>query len=230
MLKTIKSAINRALSGIGYEIRSNATSRVPAMTYPTTARLLYFRRLMDLIAPLDGDVVECGVGRGHSLLMLASLVRDEGAGRKIWGFDSFEGFPEPAEEDRSHRNPKKGEWGDTQVVEVRNLLLQGALDREFVRSQVTLVKGFFEDSLPKYRGDAIALLHLDVDLYESYLAALRELYPKVVHGGVVAFDEYMGTTEHLNFPGAQRAIDEYFAGTGRIRRDQISGKYYVVKE
>ena len=30
--------------------------------------------------------------------------------KKIFGFDSFCGFPNPTKEDRSPRNPKKGDW------------------------------------------------------------------------------------------------------------------------
>lgn len=45
------------------------------------------------------------------------------------------------------------------------------------------------------------------------------------------FDEYMGTGEHLNFPGAQRAIDEYLGDRKSwIARDRISGKFYMVKQ
>jgi len=40
----------------------------------------------------------------------------------------------------------------------------------------------------------------------------------------------MGTWEHYNFPGAKKAIDEYFSDLGvGILRDPAFGKYYVVK-
>ena len=95
----------------------------------------------------------------------------------------------------------------------------------------TLVKGFFEESLLKYTGKQIALLHLDADLYESYKTSLELLYTKIPKGGVVAFDEYMGTFEHINFPGAKKAIDEFFGGRNyEIIRDQAFGKYYVIKD
>ena len=56
---------------------------------------------------------------------------------------------------------------------------------------------------------------------------------KVVPGGIIAFDEYMGTWEHESFPGARQAIDEFLTGRGlnpeTIERDQGFGKYYFVK-
>ena len=67
-----------------------------------------------MIEKIPGDIVECGVGRGRSILILATLndllSSSESGQRKIYGYDSFAGFPEPTAEDKSARNPKKGEW------------------------------------------------------------------------------------------------------------------------
>lgn len=231
MIETIGSIVNRMLKPVGLGVRRLRFLRVPQMCYPQVARFLYFKRLFDLVRNVEGDVVECGIGQGHSLLQFALLVKDEMKGRKLWGFDSFEGFPEPSEEDRSPRNPRKGDWGDTSVRDVLDLLSDAGLDSQFILSQVTLVRGFFEESLAKYRGSGIALLHIDVDLYDSYLTVLEQFYPQVVQGGVVLFDEYLETLEHISFPGAQKAIDEYFGEKkSLIRRDRISGKYYMIRE
>ncbi len=184
-----------------------------------------------MIKDIEGDIVECGVGQGHSFLIFAFLVKEELKGRKLWGFDSFEGFPQPSNEDRSLRNAQKGEWGDTSVKSVLNLLKQYGIEANFIDSQITLVKGFFNESLKKYRGSKIALLHIDADLYESYLTVLRQLYPKVAKGGLVVFDEYMETGNLLNFPGAQKAIDECFGDSVQaFSRDKATGKYYLVKK
>lgn len=230
MSKLAKAIVTRALGALGYEIRRAGAYHV-IMNGQQVTRFLYFKRLFDVVREIDGDIVECGVGHGSSLLMLAFLVKEEMKGRKVWGFDSFEGFPEPSEHDQSPRDPKAGELGGASVYAVLDLLIRSGLDREFVESQVTLIKGYFDESLPKYRGSSISLLRLDVDLHDSYAVALRELYPKVARGGIVMFDEYMGTTEHLHFPGAQKAIDEYFEPKKcRMQRDRVTGKYYVIKE
>ena len=67
---------------------------------------------------IDGDIIECGVGRGVSLFTMGNISNLIGLDRKLYGFDSFEGFPEPTQEDRSYRNPQKGEWGDTSLQHV----------------------------------------------------------------------------------------------------------------
>ena len=48
--------------------------------YRYAEHLLYFNRCFDKIRKLDGDIVECGVGMGRSLMMFAFLVKDSGGG------------------------------------------------------------------------------------------------------------------------------------------------------
>ena len=92
---------------------------------------------------------------------------------------------------------------------------------------MTLVKGFFNRSLSHYPPRPIALLHIDSDLYESYRDPLTHLYRWVAPGGIVAFDEY---EQEEKWPGARRAIDEFFGDRARdFRHDASSGKYYYVK-
>ena len=202
---------------------------LPTFTAVEIGRFLFFKRLLDLVKGVEGDIVECGVGRGRSLLYLALLYREEEKGRQIWGFDSFEGFPEPSEEDTSPRNPRKGQYR-ADIAGVRALLEEAQLDDLYMRSKVTLVKGFFNESLHKYAGQGIALLHIDADLYQSYLDTLNILYDKVRPGGVIAFDEYMDGIAHVNFPGTKTAIDEFFANRPfDFRRDKHYGKYYIIK-
>jgi len=151
----------------------------------------------------------------------------EGKGRNIYGFDSFEGFPEPTIEDASPRNPKKGEWKVMTREQLLKILEIMRLPNTFIRDHVRISKGYFEDTVPKSQISKIALLHLDVDLYASYKVCLENLFPKIVDGGVVLFDEYGST---VSFPGAKKAIDEYFNGTSYvISKDDISGKYFVIK-
>lgn len=201
----------------------------PRLTYQTLKRFRYFSEMMDRIESVTGDIVECGVGHGKSLFFLVCLSKMENRGRKIWGFDSFEGFPSPTQQDESIRKSVAGEWGRTSVALVEDIVTSGGIDTDYVRSNLTLIPGFFEASLDKYRGDGIALLHVDCDLYESTKEVLRQLYERIVPGGVVLFDEYLGL-DHIKFPGPQQAIDEFFGDQkSNFKRDEATGKYYFVK-
>jgi len=99
------------------------------------------------------------------------------------------------------------------------------------KGNIKLVKGFFDHTLPGSISK-IALLHIDADLYSSYKVCLERLYPLVVKGGVVLFDEYNTLSEEgEKWPGATKAINEYF-GTrvSQIQKDRYSEKYFLVKE
>src|SRR5260370_17832925 len=57
-----------------------------------------------LILPVKGSIVECGVFRGFSLMSwakLSSILEPENLTRRVYGFDSFDGFPSVTEMDRS---------------------------------------------------------------------------------------------------------------------------------
>lgn len=228
----VKRAIQR-VAGLTGHILSRREGPFPIpFEYGRAKHFLYFKRMFELIADVPGDVVECGVYRGTTLLMLCYHAREEGSKRQIWGFDSFEGFAQPSAEDQSILPKRAGDLNaGVEPGWVFELLLRSGLDREWVLSNVTLVKGFFDETLDKYRGDGIALLHLDVDLYAAHKSVLTQLYDRVVPGGVILFDEYLSGLEQVNWPGAQIAIDEFLGDRGDLvpTRDQDSGKYFLRK-
>jgi hypothetical protein len=83
-------------------------------------------------------------------------------------------------------------------------------DMGFDRSGITMVKGWFDQTVPKTRAKLgrIAVLRIDADWYESVKTCLEGLYDLVTPGGYVIIDDY-GTCF-----GAQRAVDEFLAARG----------------
>ena len=75
---------------------------------------------------------------------------------------------------------------------------------------MTLIPGDILETAPQWVAQnpelKIALLHVDVDVYEPTKASLENLFDRVVAGGIVILDDY-GTVA-----GATRAIDEFLAG------------------
>ena len=125
------------------------------------------------------------------------------------------------------RAPKKGEWSGISPDDIKGILKTAGIQKDFIDSKVRLIKGFFNESLKKYDDAPIAILHVDVDLYQSYKDVLSALYPRVVSQGIVLFDEYQSP----KWPGATKAIDEFFAKEkDRITLDSDSGKYYFIKQ
>jgi len=146
--------------------------------------------------------------------------------RDIYGYDSFEGFPEPTEPDESWRKAQKGEWSHSpsgkykyEPTFIRQILATADID-----DNQTLTKGFFKDTLANHPKKLIALLHIDCDLYESHLDSLRALYGKVSTGGIIVFDDIHDDS----YPGGRTATWE-FLGDNFNNMGINQGKYYYVK-
>jgi hypothetical protein len=203
--------------------------------------VIYWWEFFKAIKDVEGCIVECGIGRGRSLLIISAinymLEESEGGQRKIFGYDSFEGFPEPTEEDKSTRNSKKGDWSSSPsgkynyTQDFTNMVLsEGNVPLDEI--SLTLVKGFFNETLPYHTETPIAFLHVDGDLYSSYIDTLENLYPKVVKGGIVSFDDIQTEAiENEKFPGARRAIIDFFGKDIFSKlKTSIGGNPYLIKE
>ena len=224
----LRAFINRQLGKFGYQL---SRAHGIAATYRLLRHHEYFADKLRRVASIEGDIVECGVGVGHSLMLLLTLAYEEGKGRIVWGLDSFQGYPEPSEEDASElRNPKKGQWNNITPETLNDILFRRCQLPAPARGQLQIVPGFFADTLPKFEARNIALLHLDVDLYQSYKDCLTHLYSKVQPGGVILFDEYRQGNVSEVFPGAAKAIDEFFADKPeKPMRDARFDKFFTVK-
>jgi hypothetical protein len=201
---------------------------LPRVYRQSLGRILYFKDMVDRVDGLRGDVVECGVSIGHGLLYFMLLSDLLGAERRFYGFDSFEGFPASTAEDRKASGHFQVDAGDYRTpAHLVSVVLRDGRVSEAAIGKLRLIQGNFEHTLGAYDGE-IALLHLDCDLYDSYTTCLSRLYPRVVPGGLILFDEY----DDPNFPGARRAVDQFFADKPETIRSQDLyqyQKFYVVK-
>lgn len=166
---------------------------------------------------IGGDIVECGCALGGSAALIALTLRQIGAKRDLWLFDTFDGLPAPSSEDPDYEiaNLFTGTCLGT-LEEVRKLFEDLQLS-----SRVQMVKGLFQETLPVAPITKIALLHIDGDWYESVKACLDNLYDRVVPGGVVQFDDYG------YWQGARKAVDEFLTSRElrlELKRLDYSGR------
>ena len=165
-------------------------------------------------AGIDGDIVECGVWRGGSMMVAAqTLVALESTGRNLYLFDTYEGLPRP-EEDKDvdlwgnraidgwlprSLGEEKSHWANAGEEEVRaNLISTG-----YPAARLHLVKGMVERTIPHAAPQRIALLRLDTDWYASTKHELEHLFQRLSHHGVLIIDDYG------HFKGARAAVDEF---------------------
>ncbi|VUZ29010.1 Uncharacterised protein [uncultured Comamonas sp.] len=211
---------------------------------PNILNVIYWEKYFDMIKNIEGDIVECGVGRGRSLLTilaLESLFRtfDDYIPKGIHALDSFEGFPEPTAEDISPRKTQKGEWSQSPNGQfnysISNLhqIIRNAGIQESLHDELILIKGFFDETVHQIAAPKIALLHLDSDLYLSIKTPLATLADKISIGGIVVLDDYLlhdANQESEPFPGARRAVNEFLQSrTDFEQRISVRGTPYLVR-
>lgn len=150
---------------------------------------------------VPGELVECGVFAGAQSAMMAFAMQDAATPmwRHIHMFDTFTGIPAGGVEDTNWTHPA-GTSACSQSRVHANMVGWG-----FDPQRFTLWPGLVEDTLPTFvLGMAtgkrkIAVLRIDVDLYEPTKVVMEQLVPLVSPGGWIICDDF-------GLPGARKAI------------------------
>ncbi len=145
---------------------------------------------------VEGDIWECGVYQGGTAAMMAKILKNNGAWKKLYLFDTFEGMPETDPQKDLHR---KGDFSDTSLESVAQYI-DGA-------NSCIFRKGFMPATFAGLEASKIAFAHIDVDIYASILDCLSFIWPRLSFGGFIIFDDYGFPT----CPGARLAVDQFFA-------------------
>ena len=180
---------------------------------------------------VSGSIAELGVYGGGSLfswLHFSSIYEPYNHTRKIYGFDTFAGFPGVADEDFL----STGAYAE--VSKEGGLFLSGSALEELQRlgdlhdrnrpvghiKKVNLIEGDVLSTVPKFVTDhphvALSMIYFDLDLYDPTKVGLEFLAPRVVSGGLLVFDEF----GHDGFPGETIAALENL-GYGKFQRSPL---------
>ena len=167
---------------------------------------------------VPGDLVECGVWKGGSAMLMALTLKGLGVtDRTIRLYDTFAGMTRPSEVDvrardgsdtlsrwEFFRREDHNAWAYASIDEVRaNMAATG-----YPQENIAFIEGEVERTLPAAAPARIALLRLDTDWYESTYHELVHLFPRLTPGGVLILDDYG------SFEGAKKAVDQYLAENG----------------
>jgi len=187
------------------------------------ARFLTHYELFKKVHELPGVIVDLGVFRGASTFTWAKLCEifcPTDVRKVIYGFDTFEGFPSLSDEDGGvdHNQDRKigGYDGGRSVERDLQLAHQALKIDSHIKhlDRIKFIKGDVCQTIPDFakkqgNGLRVALLNLDLDLYEPTKVALEHFVPRMVRGGIIVCDEYAVDT----FGGESKAVDEYFQNT-----------------
>jgi hypothetical protein len=207
--------VGPALSGVFESSVDTVEARLE--TFPryarrkTVTRFVTLYELFKLALPVKGSIVECGVFRGFGLMTwahLSAVLEPTNLTRRIYGFDSFDGFPSVSDKDQNARqNPTRGELRANSFDELTKLIDIYDQDRFLGHvDKVHLVKGDVAATIPDFVGKnshlLISLLFMDLDLYEPTKVALEHFLPRMPKGAVLAFDQL----DNPIWPGETQAM------------------------
>jgi len=141
---------------------------------------------------LQGDIVEFGVYQGGTTVIMAKILQHVGHPGKIYGFDTFAGFP-PRKSMLDNYNDKKCEFPDYETV------------RAYCAPyNIELLAGDICETYTQIKDLPLALSFFDTDNYSATRLALEMCWEQTVEGGVLAFDHYYS-------PGWNKTIGERIA-------------------
>ncbi|HEX8242404.1 MAG TPA: TylF/MycF/NovP-related O-methyltransferase [Longimicrobium sp.] len=166
---------------------------------------------------LAGSFAEFGVYRAGCAFMILAT-RSIAPGQRFFLFDTFQGIPAqrllPAESEHGFA----GRWADTSAEYVRERLAPW-------RDALHLVPGDVFETLPRTETGPIAFSHVDLNAAAPTLAVLEYLYPRLVKGAMLVFDDYgFGGYEEQ-----RRVVDEFFASRPEQVLATPAGPALVVK-
>lgn len=158
-------------------------------------------------AGVPGIIAEVGVYRGGTARVICEAKGD----RVLHLFDTFEGLPPLGPHDK---------WFQAG---------QYACSMEAVQSYLASFRhiefhpGLFPGTGAPVRDCRFSFVHLDVDLYESTIEALRFFYPRMNRGGMLISHDY------VEFDAVHAAFSDYFADTSQPVLELTGNQGLVVK-
>ena len=183
------------------------------------ARFIARYELFMKILKIEGSIVECGVYKGDGVLAwgkLSEIFEPYAYKRKIFGFDTFKGFPDTnSKKDRhkSYKNPNLNKKRFKLKMSEYEQILK-AIDQfdseQYLNNfkKISLIKGKAVKTIPKFIKEnkhlLVALLFIDFDINEPAKTALKNFVPRMSKGSIIAFDQ----VNNDGWPGETLALIE----------------------
>ena len=176
--------------------------------------------LWDLVAQsskLTGALIEIGVWRGGTGALIAKKASLCGISDPVYLCDTFEGVVKASEKDDIYVG---GEHSDASEEIVKKLIKKLAL------SNTHIMKGIFPDeTAEKIPDQKFRFCHVDVDVYISARDIVDWVWPRLVIGGILVFDDYGFPTTS----GIRHYVNERKGEKDRVSLYNLNGHSVWIK-
>jgi hypothetical protein len=218
-------------------LASSDSIQIKLENFPKYVRRQHLKRFLAMyelykrVLPVKGSVVECGVYRGFGLMSwakLSAILEPENLTRRIYGFDTFSGFPSVHLKDRNAgQKIEEGELDSDCYDELLELIEEYNRDRFLGHiEKVRLIRGDMLKTIPEFIKNnpqlVVSLLFLDCDLYEATQTALKHFLPRMPKGALLAFDEL----DNPIWPGETLAVLETL-GIHNLKLERLEWDPYI---
>jgi O-methyltransferase len=173
--------------------------------------------LVEQATKLRGSLIEVGVWRGGTGALLAQRVEQCGNERTVYLCDTFTGVVKATNRDPVY---KGGEHSDTSRKTVEHLIEKLQL------KNVVILEGIFpDDTARSIEGETFAFCHIDVDVYKSAKEVFEWIWPRMVVGGIIVYDDF----GFLGCQGVTAWVEEQTSRADSVVVYNLNGHAVVMK-
>jgi O-methyltransferase len=165
----------------------------------------------------NAAILEVGVYKGGTAAVISTQLQQLKSTNKLYLADTFIGVAKATEKDCMYVG---GEHADTSIDLVEQTIKP-------IYKNYTILKGIFPNDTQQLvqENEVFGLCHIDVDVYESAKDVVAWVWPKLVLGGIIVFDDY----GFASCNGVTNLVNEYKLLNDRIVLHNLNGHAIIVK-
>lgn len=180
-------------------------------------RLYELWQLANQVKHLPGNAIEIGSWRGGSGCLIASRIAQDDKEAMMFLCDTFSGVVKVGCHDTFYQG---GEFANSSESIVADLTKRMCLQN------VKILAGIFpEETGPQIEGLLFKFAHIDVDVYQSARDAFEYLFPRLLNGAIIVFDDYGSSSTS----GISRYVDELQGRPDIVIIRNLNGQAVVIK-
>lgn len=142
---------------------------------------------------LSGSVAEFGMFKGGTTMLISRFIEAIGANWKVYGFDTFDGFPEKRSPLDMYAHP------DCVFLDVE------MVRAVFAGRNVEIVEGDVVETVARLEHEQLVVSFVDTDNFTSADAIIRVIAERTQVGGAIIFDHWTGHDRHIDTIGERIA-------------------------